>query len=64
MKTIDEDIKQGTFRNVYLLYGEEAYLLKQYKDKHWSDTEKIKAEQDQEKKNAMIRQGYDEETIQ
>lgn len=33
MKTIDEDIKQGTFRNVYLLYGEEAYLLKQYKDK-------------------------------
>ena len=33
MKTIDEDIKQGTFRNVYLLYGEEAYLLKQYKDR-------------------------------
>lgn len=38
--------------------------LKQYINKHWSDTEKIKAEQDQEKKDAMIRQGYDEETIQ
>ena len=38
--------------------------LKQFKDKHWSDTAKIKAEQDQKKKDAMIRQGYDEETIQ
>ena len=33
MKTIDEDIKNGQFKTVYLLYGEEAYLKKQYKDK-------------------------------
>lgn len=33
MKTIDEDIKNGTFQIVYLLYGEEAYLKKQYQDK-------------------------------
>lgn len=33
MKSIDEDIKSGTFQPVYLLYGEEAYLKKQYKQK-------------------------------
>ncbi len=33
MKTIDEDIKTGQFKNIYLFYGEEAYLKKQYKDK-------------------------------
>lgn len=33
MKTIDEDIKNGNFRNCYLLYGEEVYLKKQYKEK-------------------------------
>lgn len=33
MRTIDEDIKNQTFRTVYLLYGEEAYLKNQYKDK-------------------------------
>ncbi len=33
MQTIDEDIKNNTFRTAYLLYGEEAYLKKQYKDK-------------------------------
>lgn len=33
MRTIDEDIKNNTFRTAYLLYGEEAYLKKQYKDK-------------------------------
>ena len=33
MKTIDEDIKNGQYKRVYLLYGEEAYLKKQYKDK-------------------------------
>lgn len=33
MKNINEDIKTGNFRPVYLLYGEEAYLKKQYKDK-------------------------------
>ena len=33
MKTIDEDIKTGKFKQIYLLYGTEAYLKKQYKDK-------------------------------
>lgn len=33
MKTIDEDIKNGQFRKCYLLYGEEVYLKKQYRDK-------------------------------
>ena len=31
MKTIQEDIKTGQFRQAYLLYGEEAYLKQQYK---------------------------------
>lgn len=33
MKTIDADIKSGSFAPVYLLYGEEAYLKRQYRDK-------------------------------
>lgn len=33
MKRLNEDIKTGKFKNVYLLYGEEAYLKKQYKDR-------------------------------
>lgn len=33
MKSINEDIKNGTFKQLYLLYGEEAYLKKQYKNK-------------------------------
>ena len=33
MKTIDEDIKSGQFKKIYLLYGDEAYLKNQYKDK-------------------------------
>lgn len=33
MKSLNEDIKTGQFKKVYLLYGEEAYLKKQYKDK-------------------------------
>lgn len=33
MKTIDADIKAGSFAPVYLLYGEEAYLKRQYRDK-------------------------------
>lgn len=33
MKSIDEDIKTGRFQPVYLLYGEEAYLKKQYEQK-------------------------------
>ncbi|MBO5372074.1 MAG: DNA polymerase III subunit delta [Lachnospiraceae bacterium] len=33
MKTIDTDIKNGQFRQCYLLYGEEVYLKKQYRDK-------------------------------
>ena len=33
MKSIDEDIKNGNFRQIYLFYGEEGYLKKQYRDK-------------------------------
>lgn len=33
MKTIDNDIKAGEFKKVYLLYGQERYLIKQYRDK-------------------------------
>lgn len=33
MKGIDEDIKAGSFQPAYLLYGEEAYLKRQYKQK-------------------------------
>ena len=32
MQTINEDIKNGTFRRVYLLYGDEDYLKLQYKN--------------------------------
>lgn len=32
MKRIVQDIKNGEFAHVYLLYGEEAYLRKQYRD--------------------------------
>lgn len=31
MKTIQEDIKTGNFKQIYLLFGEEAYLKQQYK---------------------------------
>ena len=33
MQRINEDIKTGQLKQVYLLYGEEAYLRKQYKDR-------------------------------
>ena len=33
MRTIDEAIKNGKFRQIYLFCGEEAYLKKQYRDK-------------------------------
>lgn len=33
MKTIDNDIKSGELKNAYLLYGEEIYLIKQYRNK-------------------------------
>lgn len=33
MKVIGEDIKKGEFKSVYLLYGEEEYLKKQYRDR-------------------------------
>ena len=31
MKKLNEDFKSGKFEQVYLLYGEEGYLKKQYK---------------------------------
>ena len=33
MKTLQEDLKTGYFKHIYLLYGEEAYLVRQYKDR-------------------------------
>lgn len=33
MKQISEDIRQQNFRQVYLLYGEERYLRRQYREK-------------------------------
>ncbi|MBQ4536435.1 MAG: DNA polymerase III subunit delta [Lachnospiraceae bacterium] len=33
MQRINEDIKQGNFKQIYLLYGEERYLKKQYTDR-------------------------------
>ena len=30
---IDNDIKTGQFKQIYLLYGEEQYLIRQYRDK-------------------------------
>lgn len=33
MKGIEQDLKSGSFQPVYLLYGEEAYLKRQYKIK-------------------------------
>lgn len=33
MKTIDNDIKMGQLKSVYLLYGTEDYLKRQYRDK-------------------------------
>lgn len=33
MKTIDNDIKLGQLKKAYLLYGEERYLVRQYRDK-------------------------------
>ena len=33
MKSLQEDIKTGNFKHVYLLYGEENYLVKQYRDR-------------------------------
>lgn len=33
MKSLNEDIKNGQYKQIYLLYGEETYLKKQYKEK-------------------------------
>lgn len=33
MKSINEDIKNQEYKNVYLLYGNEAYLKRQYRDR-------------------------------
>ncbi len=33
MKSLNEDLKTGSFKQIYLLYGEENYLKKQYKER-------------------------------
>ena len=35
MKELQADIKKQDFKRVYLLYGEEEYLKKQYRDRLW-----------------------------
>ena len=33
MQTLNEDLKSGNFRTVYLLFGEEGFLKKSYKNR-------------------------------
>ena len=33
MKSLNEDLKTGNFKQIYLLCGEEGYLKKQYKER-------------------------------
>ena len=33
MRSLNEDLKTGQFKQIYLLYGEENYLKKQYRDR-------------------------------
>ena len=33
MQRLNQDIKTGQLNHIYLLYGEEAYLQKQYRDR-------------------------------
>ena len=33
MKSLNEDLKTGKFKQIYLLFGQEAYLKKQYKER-------------------------------
>ena len=33
MKQLNEDMKTKQFKHIYLLWGEEAYLRKQYRDR-------------------------------
>ena len=33
MKTLNQDLKTGNFRRVYLLFGEEAFLKRSYKNR-------------------------------
>ena len=33
MSIIDEDIKSGKLNHIYLIYGEESFLRKQYKER-------------------------------
>ena len=33
MQTLNQDIKNGSFRPVYLLYGDETFLVRSYKNR-------------------------------
>ena len=33
MQTLNQDIKSGEFKQIYLLYGEEAFLKNSYKNR-------------------------------
>ena len=41
MKSLQEDIKNQDFKQVYLLYGEESYLKQQYKEKLKKDIQRL-----------------------
>ena len=33
MKSLNEDLKAGQLKQIYLLFGEEGYLKRQYRDR-------------------------------
>ena len=33
LQSLDNDIKSGKFKRVYLIYGEESFLVKEYENK-------------------------------
>ena len=34
LQNLDNDIKSGNFKRVYLIYGEESFLVKEYERKY------------------------------
>lgn len=54
MKELQDDIKRQEFKRVYLLYGEEEYLKKQYKDRLWQAMNP-----DNDTMNAAVYEGKD-----
>ena len=60
MKSINEDIKNNSFKQVYLLYGEEAYLKRMYKEKLRNAlVEKVSANTEVQVPEAMVQHQID-----